>query len=154
MQPVLQFGFSPAGGGPFYAIASWYLINNNVYHTGITQVEPGQGLAGYMTLEGTSTSGGVTTYSWSSTFVGFPATTLTTTTTENLNWAYEALEIYTTQQTSDLPAGSTQFSWINLVTQNNQNPALSWTTVSDPADGISMSVISSSSISGALSITY
>ena len=107
-----------------------------------------------MTLEGTSTSGGITTYSWSSTFVGFPATTLTTTTTENLNWAYEALEIYTTQQTSDLPAGSTQFSWINLVTQNNQNPALSWTTVSDPADGISMSVISSSSISGALSITY
>lgn len=107
-----------------------------------------------MTLQGTSTSGSATTYSWSSTFVSFPATALSATITEVLNWAYEALEIYNTQSTADLPTGSTEFSQINIVTQNNQNPSIFWTTVSDPADGISMSVISNSSVNGAVQVTY
>ncbi|KAF8910635.1 hypothetical protein CPB84DRAFT_1233725 [Gymnopilus junonius] len=154
LQPVLQFGFSPAGGGPYYSLASWYLINSNVYHTNITPVQPGQGLAGYMTLEQTSMSGSTTTYDWQSTFVGFPATTLSATTTQVLNGAYEVLEIYTTQTTSDLPTGSTAFEHINIVTQNEQNPIILWNAVSDTSDGISMSVISSSSIDGAVKVTY
>ncbi|KAF8879201.1 hypothetical protein CPB84DRAFT_316139 [Gymnopilus junonius] len=84
LQPVLQYGISPAGGGEFYAIASWWLIDNNVYHTDITQVSPGTFLQGQMTLTGTSTSGGVTTYDYKSTFVGYSGTTISATNTREL----------------------------------------------------------------------
>ncbi|KAF8902207.1 hypothetical protein CPB84DRAFT_1746713 [Gymnopilus junonius] len=122
LQPVLQYGVSPAGGGEFYSVASWWLVDNNVFHTDITQVAPGTFLQGQMTLTGTSTSGGVTTYSYESTFVGIPASTISATSTEALNWAFEALEIYTTVSLSDLPTGNTVFSKVDLTLSIGQNP--------------------------------
>ncbi|KAF8893675.1 hypothetical protein CPB84DRAFT_1848581 [Gymnopilus junonius] len=145
LQPVLQYGVSPAGGGQFYSIASWWLIDNNVYHTGITPVSPGTFLQGQMTLTGTSTSGGVTTYSYSCTFVGYPGTTISASSTRVLNRAYEALEIYTTQVKSDLPSGNTVFSTINITFQNGQHPSsIPWEAISDPTDGITITVLSDS----------
>ncbi|KAF8893718.1 hypothetical protein CPB84DRAFT_1783240 [Gymnopilus junonius] len=155
LQPVLQYGVSPAGGGQFYSIASWWLVDNNVFHTGITQVSPGTFLQGHMTLTGTSTSGGVTTYNYVSTFVGFPGTTITASSTEELTWAFEALEIYTTKSVSDLPPNNSVFSTINITFQNGQHPpSIPWTTVSDPADGVTMMVLSTSSTIGSLLLTY
>ena len=154
LQPVLQFGLSPAGGGAYYGVASWYLLNSNIYHTGLVQVEPGQGLAGYMTLTSVALSGSTPTYTWSTTFVDIPSTTLFITTTEELTLAYEALEIYNAETAADLPSGSTEFTQINIVTQDQENPSITWTALSDPADGISMSVVSSSSTNGALQVAY
>lgn len=155
LQPVLQYGVSPAGGGEYYSIASWWLIDNNVYHTGITQVSPGTFLQGHMSLTGTSTSGGVTTYSYTSAFVGYSGTTISASTTGVLNWAYEALEIYTTQTLSDLPTGNTEFSSIDITFQNNQSPSsIPWTPISDTTDDITMTVLSTSGTNGALLITY
>ncbi|KAF8900832.1 hypothetical protein CPB84DRAFT_1747288 [Gymnopilus junonius] len=155
LQPVLQYGISPAGGGEYYSIASWWLTGTDVFHTGVTQVSPGTFLQGQISLTGTSTSGGVTTYSYSCTFVGYPSTTITASTTVVLNWAYEALEIYGATQISDLPTGNTEFSTIELTLQNGQHPSsLGWTPISDPTDGISMSVLSTSATNGALLISY
>lgn len=151
LQPVLQFGVSPAGGGPYYSIASWYLINSNVYYSSLIQVQPGQQLTGYMILANTQTSGSTTQYDWAAYFGGYRDTILTAGTTEVLNWAYEALEIYNAQSDADLPTGSTEMSGISISYQNGQSPSsLPWTTVSDPSNGIFMSVISSSSVQ----ITY
>ncbi|KAF8901048.1 hypothetical protein CPB84DRAFT_1847026 [Gymnopilus junonius] len=155
LQPVLQYGFSPAGGGEYYAIASWWLTGTDIFHTGITQVSPGTFLQGQISLTGTSISGGVTTYSYSCTFVGFPSTTISASTTVVLSWVYEALETYGTVQISDLPTGNTIFSTIDITLQNGQRPSsLDWTPVSDTTDDITMTVLSTSSVIGALLITY
>lgn len=155
LQPVLQYGFSPAGGGQFYAIASWWLIGNDVFHTGITQVSPGTFLQGQMRLTGTSTSGGVTTYNYSSTFVGVPASTITASTTGVLSWAYEAFEIYTTPSTANLPPDNTVFSSIRINFQNGQSPTtIPWEAFSDPADGITMQVLDTTGTNGAMLLTY
>ncbi|PPQ97525.1 hypothetical protein CVT26_006528 [Gymnopilus dilepis] len=61
LQPVLQFGVSPAGGGPYYSIASWYVLQGHAYFSELVEnVAPGQELAGYMILANTMTSGSTT----------------------------------------------------------------------------------------------
>ncbi|PPQ68674.1 hypothetical protein CVT26_002957 [Gymnopilus dilepis] len=155
LQPVLQYGTSPAGGGQYYAIASWWLIGNNVYHSSIQQVSPGTALEGHMALTGISTSGGVTTYSYSSYFPGYSTPSISASTTGVLNWAYEALEIYTTASTSDLPSGSTDLTAVDIKFNDNSHlSTIPWTAISDTTDGISMSVISNSGTNGHLRITY
>lgn len=53
-QPVLQWGLSAAGGGNYWAVASWYADgqNGHSFHSQLTQVNPGDILIGVMTLTG------------------------------------------------------------------------------------------------------
>ncbi|KAF8888467.1 hypothetical protein CPB84DRAFT_1749487 [Gymnopilus junonius] len=156
LQPVLQYGLSGIGGGRFYSIASWWLIGNHGYHTNPIEVSPGTSLQGLMTLTGTLTSGNVTTYNYESTFVGFPNTTISASSTEELKWAFEVLEVYNTKSVSDLPIGNTVFSGINVTFQNGQQPSsIPWTTINhDATDGITMKILSSSGSNGSLLLTY
>ncbi|KAF8879200.1 hypothetical protein CPB84DRAFT_1793524 [Gymnopilus junonius] len=155
LQPVLQYGVSPAGGGEFYAIASWWLVGNNAYHTDVIPVSSGTFLQGQMSLTGTSTSGGEMTYDYESTFVGYPDTTISATNTTELTWAYEALEMYNAESISDLPSGNTMFSSIDISFQDGQHPpSISWNVASDSMDGITMTVLSDSATTGSLLLTY
>jgi hypothetical protein len=59
LQPVLQYGFSPAGGGNYWAIASWYVGPNGsgiAYHSPLEIVNPGDTILGYSQM--ISSSGG------------------------------------------------------------------------------------------------
>jgi len=55
-QPVLQWGQSPAGGGNYWAIASWYADGKGgpAFHSNLVRVEPGTELTGIITLTGDS----------------------------------------------------------------------------------------------------
>ncbi|KAJ7466580.1 hypothetical protein B0H11DRAFT_2307187 [Mycena galericulata] len=53
MQPVLQYGGSAAGGGEFWAVATWYLYGDNTFFTTPIAVNPGQVLNGGIQLVGT-----------------------------------------------------------------------------------------------------
>jgi hypothetical protein len=55
-QPVLQWGTSPAGGGDYWAVASWYVDSQGgpAFHSDLTPVSPGTVLTGIMTLAGQS----------------------------------------------------------------------------------------------------
>ncbi|KAF8954569.1 hypothetical protein BDZ97DRAFT_1766056 [Flammula alnicola] len=154
LQPVLQFGKSATGGGAYWSVASWYLINGVAYHNNATQVQPGQNLTGVIDLISTSTSGSNTTYNWNSTFLGIPGSALSITTTNPLDKAIEALEIYNTPAAADLPTGTTIMTNINIRTQDNHNPPVLWTAFSDATDNILMTVISNSSTNGTVEITY
>ncbi|KDR70789.1 hypothetical protein GALMADRAFT_159667 [Galerina marginata CBS 339.88] len=149
LQPVLQFGVSPAGGGSYWAVASWFIVGSITYYSPLTQVQPGQMLHGVMTRNTTTSP-----YKWNSVFTGVTHSSLTISTTEVLDYAYEALEIYTASSASSLPVGQTAMTAINVVTQNGQSPALTWTAVGDPTDGISMSIVSPSTTSGSMQIKY
>src|SRR5262249_39312006 len=47
-QPVLQWGYSGAGGGDYWAVASWYAdgLNGPAFHTDAVRVEVGDTLVG------------------------------------------------------------------------------------------------------------
>ena len=44
LQPVLQWGVSPAGGGNYWSIGAWWWSNTNQYHSGLTTVYTGDHL--------------------------------------------------------------------------------------------------------------
>ncbi|KDR70781.1 hypothetical protein GALMADRAFT_229823 [Galerina marginata CBS 339.88] len=149
LQPVLQYGVSPAGGGAYYSVASWFVVGSNAYHSSLTTVSVGQQLTGVMTLNSVTS-----TYNWNSIFTGISASSFSISTSEVLDWAYEALEIYTTSFASDLPAGHTSMTGINIATGSTHPSSIGWTAISDSTDSVFMSITSTSSTNGAVKITY
>jgi hypothetical protein len=56
VQPVLQWGSSPAGGGNYWAIASWIVWGDGrAYHTGISQVNVGDYILATVNLTNATT---------------------------------------------------------------------------------------------------
>jgi len=56
LQPMLQYGASPAGGGDYWAVASWLVSSNQAFHSPLETVYPGNSIKGYMEMTGTSGS--------------------------------------------------------------------------------------------------
>jgi len=52
LQPVLQWGESECGGGAYWAIGAWSILNNNVFCSDISQVDEGDEI--YMVINQTS----------------------------------------------------------------------------------------------------
>eukprot|EP01125_Pyxidicula_operculata_P005103 TRINITY_DN1867_c0_g1_i2.p1 TRINITY_DN1867_c0_g1~~TRINITY_DN1867_c0_g1_i2.p1 ORF type:complete len:275 (+),score=31.09 TRINITY_DN1867_c0_g1_i2:32-856(+) len=51
VQPVLQYGPSQAGGGSYWAIASWYVGMGNAVFGNLVQVQPGDTIYGVMATQ-------------------------------------------------------------------------------------------------------
>jgi len=47
LQPVLQYGASPAGGGDYWAVASWLVSSKQAFHSPLQTVYPGNSIKGY-----------------------------------------------------------------------------------------------------------
>lgn len=156
LQPVLQYGTSGAGGGNYWATASWYLVGADIYHTTLVPVTSGSNLTGILTLKKRypAAKGGNTTYTYSSQFTHSPYTTITVNTTGPLNWAWEALEIYEAQVVSDLPTGTTMFRNITMIDMNGESTPLQWLTRNDTQDGFSAEVVIDGSTAGEIVIAY
>lgn len=105
LQPVLQFGAGPAGGGNYWAIASWLVSSSQAFHSPLESVNPGNTISGY--TEMTSISGSTkywevmaqdtTTgaYSWISAHVSG----------EQWTWAFRGvLEAYNVSSCSQFPS--------------------------------------------------
>jgi hypothetical protein len=150
MQPVLQYGGSAAGGGAYWAVASWYLYGSNTFFTTPVEVSAGQVLNGEVQLVGTSGSA----YNYNSAFTNIGGSSLTVDGGEELAWATLTLETYATTSSSDYPTGSTVFSAVNLELDDGTFPSFTWATQSDTADGISTTVQSDSSTNGEVTIIY
>ncbi|KAJ7062925.1 hypothetical protein C8F01DRAFT_108312 [Mycena amicta] len=150
MQPVLQWGGSAAGGGAFWAVASWYLYPGGTFFTPLVTVSVGQSLQGEVQLVGAS--GG--TFNYLSTFNNVGGTALEVDGGEELKWATLTLEAYGVTTRNDYPAGSTVFSQTNLELTNGGFPAITWSTVSDTADGIITTVNTEGSTAAVVTITY
>jgi hypothetical protein len=130
LQPVLQWGYSAAGGGAYWSIASWYVTTSGqAFHTDLVQVKPGQSLTGQMILT-TSTPN----YSYTSSFVGIAGTELPVHNIAELLWCNETLEAYSVSQCSDYPASDmTAFSDISITTTSGK-VAPNWTPVNRVSD--------------------
>ena len=110
LQPVLQYGetFYKTGGN-YWAIASWFIENTNVFYSGPEKVNPGDSIFGYTEIIGTSGS----TLDWK-----VNATDLTTGAyswikvgTSGLHWTWAfggVLEAYNITECSQFPSSGTE----------------------------------------------
>jgi len=119
IQPVLQFGPSEAGGGTYWALASWYVdSNSNAYYSALTQTQTGHGIQGNMMRNANRV--------WVIQSIDTNTnqmTTLNIATNTTEPWAFVTLEVYTVSSCNEYPTGSVTFS--NLVFMPSQQP--SWT---------------------------
>jgi hypothetical protein len=131
-QPVLQWGPSAAGGGPYWTVASWYADGQGgqAFHSTLVPVNPGDVLTGIMVLTGHS--GALCSYNCY--FQGIPNTSLPIQNIQELTWLNETLEAYNCQVCSDYPATlKTRMYNIELIV-NSLHPILNWTPVNAITD--------------------
>jgi antitoxin (DNA-binding transcriptional repressor) of toxin-antitoxin stability system len=152
LQPVLQWGLSAAGGGPYWSIASWYVTSGGqAFHTPLVGVNPGDTLIGVMRLTGQAMG----LFSYTSEFDGINGTSLPVQNIAELVWCNETLEAYTIDQCSDYPnTGYTAFQAIQIDTGGTA-PTLNWTPENAVTDcGQHAVVVSNSNGNGEVDLYY
>jgi len=126
IQPVLQWGPSEAGGGNYWAIASWYVTSSGsaVYSTLIT-VNPGDFILGNMSVSNAK---------WDISTIQARtnrATAIKVNPQATELWAFVTLEVYNVGDCGDYPNGSTVFT--NLDVRGTSGPVSpSWGTTAQP----------------------
>ena len=153
LQPVLQWGASPAGGGNYWAIANWYVgpPGAQAFYSELVQVNPGDVLTGVMTLTGQAQNH----FNYRSEFQGIAGPTLPVENIEQLAWCCETLESYGITAATDYPATQrTQLSSITIQTGATV-PAVTWTPAGDNATyGENCTVPINSATNGEVDIFY
>jgi len=134
LQPVLQYGASTAGGGNYWAIASWNCCPaGNSWYSTLVDVSSGDTIQG--TIESTCGAGTESCSTWNVTTADVTSsnsTTLSNTSSDGqtFNWAFGGvIEVYGVAQCANLPSsGYLDFHSIGLYDYNFNlisNP--SWT---------------------------
>jgi len=128
-QPVLQWGPSAAGGGNYWAVASWY-VDGSAYHSSLTNVSVGQSLVGVMTETGKTGSN----FNYNSIFQGIANSSFNVHNIPELTWCCETLECYGMTVCSDYPnTEKTEMKDIEIKTTGG-HPALKWVAVDAHTD--------------------
>jgi len=155
LYPVLQFGYTGAGGGQYWAISCWYFPGDHIYFSKLVPVEPGQSITGDISFKNAFPSGSETIYNWNAMFSMVPSTSLNVSISEVLKHAFETLQIYYVSDSSALPAGYTIMGSINLALADGSHPsAINWTPGMNAAQGFGAEVISNSATNGAVKLIY
>ncbi|MBY0231275.1 MAG: hypothetical protein K2W96_18490 [Gemmataceae bacterium] len=152
LQPVLQWGISGAGGGPWWSVASWYVASGGqAFHTPLVRVYPGDALVGVMRLTGQSGHG----FDYLCEFRGLAGTAVPVQNIAELLWCNETLQAYQISRCSDYPdATRTEFGAI-LVSTGSASPALNWTGVNRVTDCDQKAVVvSNSATAGVIDLHY
>jgi hypothetical protein len=152
-QPVLQWGPSAAGGGNYWAVASWYADGQggHSFFSSLERVNAGDVLTGEMTLTGTSG----TQHSYSCDFAGIANATLPITNVEELTWCIETLEAYGITAATDYPdTFETAMTHIDLET-GATHPTITW-SANDPVTdtGQHSVVVSNDTSAGEVDLCY
>ena len=100
LQPVLQWGMSPAGGGEYWAICNWLVTSEGLYfHDSLIKVNSGDRLQGIVKLIANSDS----TYSYNSSFIEY-GEGLDVYNINHLDRGYLALEAYNIKDCDEYPS--------------------------------------------------
>ena len=123
LQPVLQWGTSQAGGGPFWSISNWYIDpSGHVCHSDSLPVLPGEVLTGIISLG--QEIGGLFSYVVS--FAGYPGLDLSVQGIEELVCAAETLEAYQIGVCADYPAATSTAMSNIAIAAGGVAPPLTW----------------------------
>ncbi len=152
-QPVLQWGSSAAGGGNYWAVASWYVDGQGgpALHTNLVRVNPGQLLIGVMTLTGHSGSN----FDYNCDFTGIGGTSLPVTNIQQLTWLIETLECYGITKSTDYPDTDLSNMSAIKVSTGSTHPTLNWTANNPVTDcGQHTVIVSDSATAGEIDLNY
>ncbi|KAJ6461922.1 hypothetical protein C8R47DRAFT_1240593 [Mycena vitilis] len=130
LQPVLQYGPSNAGGGPYWSLASWYVDDSgHAFFTPLVNTTVGASLNAVITLTNSENS----SFVYTSQFSNVPGTSISVTRDTPLVVAVETLEAYGMITASDYPEGSTVFTDIDVAFEEGEgNAAQPKSTVMGP----------------------
>jgi hypothetical protein len=125
-QPVLQWGPSAAGGGPFWSVATWYAgppEGTTVHTATAVKVNPGDALIGVISLVDQTGD----RFSYEAGFFGIADSGWAIQAQPELTALYETLETYGVEQPIDYPpVRRTTMAGIDIQ-QGAGRPALTWT---------------------------
>jgi hypothetical protein len=137
IQPVLQFGSSAAGGGDYWALASWYVdSNDNAYFSTLTQTTAGHNIYGTMAqTHGTWQINSIDTNTGQNTLL-----TIATNTSEP--FAFVTLEVYSVSNCGEYPTGTDMFYDLAF------SPAFTptWTPVASTGCNEQISVVNATAV--------
>lgn len=124
VQPVLQWGLSPAGGGNYWAICNWYVLSNGqAFHDSLIKVESGTRLQGIIKL----TTSLENSYNYTSLFAGYPSS-LKINNLPHLNELSITLETFYINNCDEFPHDEKiRFTDIQVLT-DGKHPQLFWQT--------------------------
>jgi hypothetical protein len=131
LQPILQWGPSKVGGGPYWSIASWYVTSGGpAFHSPLARVTPGERLVGVMTR--TAKHGGE--FSYLCEFQNVASTRLPVQKISELVWFNETLEAYQIERCSNYP--NTTHTTLAQIHINKDGGPLrpNWTSANRVAD--------------------
>jgi len=124
IQPVLQWGNTPAGGANYWAVTSWY-VGDFAFFSTLLNATSGSSVGGSMVFS--STGGGWNIYSENS---EKESVSLFAQTTVPQTYAYIVLEAYNLIDCTEYPASETAEVFTNIVTDVNYQPSTpDWQTM-------------------------
>lgn len=129
IQPVIQWGSSAAGGGAYWALASWY-VGNNYFVSKLIDINVGDMIYGIQTSSHCNKTGGCDWVITGKDVTKGTSTTLKYNGLDAQEHAVVTLEVYGVLECADYPAsGSTTFhdlkvdkgtpSWVGTIFQND-----------------------------------
>jgi hypothetical protein len=151
LQPVLQYGPSAAGGGEYWAVASWFVIGDNAYVTSLVEVYPKESLTGIIQQITRKRS----LFSYSSQIFGISGTELIVRNIPELIWCTETLEVYGVDECTEFPnTAYSQMYDINVQLKRGTAP-LAWSvTNAQTSCGVQTGVIVNGPSNGVVNIYY
>jgi hypothetical protein len=151
IQPVLQYGPSAAGGGKFWAVASWFVIGDTAYFTSPIQVWPNERLTGAIQLIRRKHN----SFSYSSQIIGISGTQLSVYHIPELIFCSETLEVYGVDKCTEFPnTAYSQMFDINVQLKRGAAP-LAWSiTNQETSCDVQTAVIVNGPSNGVVNIYY
>jgi len=123
LQPVLQWGGSAAGGGKYFAIASWYVGNKFSHFSALKRVPSGHTIRGWQNGGGAGGKWTVSTTDWTANVT----TTLNVSGVPKQTEAFAAvLEAYGVTACNQFPSTARYFSTLSVFDLNNKQLSPKW----------------------------
>jgi hypothetical protein len=151
LQPVLQYGESEAGGGEYWAVASWYVTGNNAYYSSLVTVSTGDTLTGVIKLSSSSGK----KFNYTCEFTGIAETNFPITNIAQLTWCTETLEVYGVHECTEFPnTAYSEMLGIELQT-GDKVPTVKWApTDAKTHCGVKTTIVTNGGSDGAVRIDY
>jgi len=125
LQPVLQYGLTPAGGGNYWGLASWYVSDSDAFVTQLMRVNPGDVVQGDNLILSNGSwviTGGKLGTTQTVSLVYKPPS-------NDYTWAYQVLEAYSVANCQvDYPTTGTIVFENIAVKVNGQSVVPTWNT--------------------------
>eukprot|EP01095_Lingulamoeba_sp_RSL-Kostka_P004852 TRINITY_DN1608_c0_g1_i1.p1 TRINITY_DN1608_c0_g1~~TRINITY_DN1608_c0_g1_i1.p1 ORF type:complete len:284 (-),score=130.53 TRINITY_DN1608_c0_g1_i1:142-993(-) len=141
IQPVLQWGQSEAGGGEYWAIASWFVGAGNAVYSTLEKCTPGDVIVGNMTLDTDNNKWEIVALDQDNNL----KSSINVLTGVNEVDAFVTLEVYGVSTCADYPNGNDQFYDLTL-SQNGTPFVAAWKPETETGCDESVQIVSSSTI--------